>query len=336
MTKNIVGFNKSNESNISKNQNIEPAMILDFIDSKLKKNIQNGGDGYTIDVSKSINGMVGWSRYSFNYAPIIYGDLLPCENKKVLSGGSDTCGCVKQTNEPKSVYELLQQNGGNKIKTNQFDAIQQVGKGLLPLSPNNLINLILLIFLYHSVVDSNVNNKKIKQTIKKGGNNLISIIAPLGRGNLLVLSSLLLLHHFAVEKPSLKKQLKGGNNNIYEQMNKILEPLGLKKGISPILSNIYDGFKLNSKNKKEQEGGNILKSIIAPLGINAFIATGLLLTLKKVLIDQNENKLKKGCYKDKDKDFNKLVNLLGHLSFNAFANEQFIKELFKINKNNSN
>ena len=229
-------------------------MILDFIDSKLKKNIQNGGDGYTIDVSKSINGMVGWSRYSFNYAPIIYGDLLPCENKKVLTGGSDTCGCVKQTNEPKSVYELLQQNGGNKIKTNQFDAIQQVGKGLLPLSPNNLINLILLIFLYHSVVDSNVDNKKIKQTIKKGGNNLISIIAPLGRGNLLVLSSLLLLHHFAVEKPSLKKQLKGGNNNIYEQMNKILEPLGLKKVRKD--GKIY--YQSISKDPRRGEGNKVM------------------------------------------------------------------------------
>ena len=44
---------------------IEPAMVLEYVDKQLKKNIQNGGDGYTIDVNKSINGMVGWSRYSF-------------------------------------------------------------------------------------------------------------------------------------------------------------------------------------------------------------------------------------------------------------------------------
>jgi hypothetical protein len=40
-------------------------------------NIQSGGDGYTIDVNRSIGGLVGRSsRYSFNYAPIYYGDLI--------------------------------------------------------------------------------------------------------------------------------------------------------------------------------------------------------------------------------------------------------------------
>ena len=53
--------------------------------------------------------------------------------------------------------------------------------------------------------------------------------------------------------------------------------------------------------------------------------------MKKLLIDKEVSKVKKGGSK---KDFNKLVNLLGPLSFNAFANENFVKEIFKINKNN--
>lgn len=350
MTNKIIGFNENknyaspledNKNNFLLSKNvIEPAMVLEFVDKQLKKNIQSGGDGYTIDVNKSINGMVGWSRYSFNYAPIIYGDLLenpnPNKGKGCQTGGS-SCGCGSNNsnsnmkNENKSIYDILQQSGGKKLKVNQFDAIQQVGKGLVPLSINGLVNLILLIFLYHSVVDRNVDNKKIKKTIKKGGNDLVSVLAPLGRGNLLVLAALLLLHHFAIEKPKMKKVLKGGDNNIYGEINKILEPLGLKNGVSHILNELYDGFKTKNTKKDEQNGGSILKTIIAPLGTNAFIATGLLLIMKKLLIDKEDSKIKKGGSK---KDFNKLVNLLGPLSFNAFANETFVKEIFKLNKNN--
>ena len=345
MTNKIIGFSENdnysaplqdqqNNFLLSKNE-IDPAMVLNFIDNKLKKNVQKGGDGYTIDISKTVNGMVGFSRYSFNYAPIIYGDLLekPLNGKSCQTGGnnSSSCGCSNSNkNESKSIYDMLQQNGGAKMKVNQFDAIQQVGKGLVPLSINSLISLILLIFLHHSVVDGNVDNKKIKKTIKKGGSDLVSVLAPLGRGNLLVLAALLLLHHFAIEKPKTKKALKGGSD-VYDKMNEILKPLGLKNGVSPILSQLYDGFKTSISKKKEQKGGSILKSIIAPLGTNAFIATGLLLIMKKLLIDKEVSKVKKGGSK---KDFNKLVNLLGPLSFNAFANENFVKEIFKINKNN--
>lgn len=342
MAKKIVGFNELDvnyssplkdkvNNNLLSSKEIHPAMVMDFIDTKINNKIQNGGDGYTIDVSKSVNGMVGWSRYSFNYAPIIYGDLLQNSKKNIQEGGKEGCNCGSNSNNDiKSIYEKMQ-SGGNKMKLNQFDAIQQVGKGLIPLGPNALINLILLLFLYHSVIDGNVDNKKVKKSIKKGGNSLVSAIAPLGRGNLLILASLLLLHHFAVEKPAMKKVLKGGDESVYGQINKILKPLGLKNGVSPILTDLYEGFKEKKINKNNQTGGSILKSIIAPLGTNSFIATGLLLILKKVLLDKTDTKIKTGGSK---KDFNKLVNLLGPLSFNAFANETFVKEIFKLNKNN--
>jgi hypothetical protein len=40
-----------------------------------------------------------------------------------------------------------------KKLNHSFDAIQQIGKGLVPLSMNSLLNLVLLVFFYHSVVD---------------------------------------------------------------------------------------------------------------------------------------------------------------------------------------
>ena len=328
---------------LSKNE-IHPAMVMDFISKKIK---QTGGDGYTIDVNRSIGGLVGRSRYSFNYSPIYYGDLLSNPDKKVSTichshqngqnGGGD-CGCNKNSGNVKesSVNNMLkeylqkQQGGKRNLNHSQFDAIQQIGKGLVPLSINSLLNLIVLVFLYHSVVDKNVDNKKISSKIKKGGNAIYSILAPLGRGNLLVLASLLLLHHFAVEIPKTKKEMKGGNH-IYEKMNDILKPLGMKNGLSVLLSELQSSFSNKKNNSKKQNGGSILKSIIAPLGTNAFIASGLLLIMKKMLIDQStkDKKMKKGGSK---KDFNRLVNMLGPLSLNIFANKEFIQNIYEINK----
>lgn len=330
---------------LSKNE-IHPAMVMDFISKEIK---QTGGDGYTIDVNRSIGGLVGRSRYSFNYSPIYYGDLLSNPDKKVptichshqsgQNGGGD-CGCNKNSGNVKesSVNNMLkeylqkQQGGKRNLNHSQFDAIQQIGKGLVPLSINSLLNLIVLVFLYHSVVDKNVDNKKISSKIKKGGNAIYSILAPLGRGNLLVLASLLLLHHFAVEVPKTKKEMKGGNN-IYEQMNDILKPLGMKNGLSVILNELHHSFsnKKNSMSKK-QNGGSILKSIIAPLGTNAFIASGLLLIMKKMLIDNSEKKSIKTKKGGSKKDFNRLVNMLGPLSLNIFANKKFIQNIYEINK----
>ena len=115
-------------------------------------------------------------------------------------------------------------------------------------------------------------------------------------------------------------------------MNDILKPLGMKNGLSVLLSELQSSFS-NKKNNisKKQNGGSILKSIIAPLGTNAFIASGLLLIMKKMLIDQStkDKKMKRGGSK---KDFNRLVNMLGPLSLNIFANKEFIQNIYEINK----
>ena len=333
---------KDNVDNYLLKKNIHPAETIDFINSN---DIQSGGDGYTIDVNRSIGGLAGRSRYSFNYSPIYYGDLIGSNesvNQGVCGGGSKKtnkqnggdCDCGNKEQPKKSIFDLLKMQSGGSKKLNQFDAIQQIGKGLVPLSMNALINLVLLIFLYHSVVDKSVDNKKIKKSMKGGMMGMQQILAPLGRGNLLVLSALLLLHHFAVEKPKSKKKIMKGGNAIYEKINEILQPLGNKGGISIILSDLYKSFKgielKNNKDNSNQKGGSILKAIVAPLGTSAFIATGLLIVLNKLLLDnKSSSKIKKGGSKQ---DFDKLVNLLGPLSFNAFANENFIQDVMELNQ----
>lgn len=342
----------------------------------IKSPKQKGGDGYTIDVNRSIGGLVGRSRYSYNYSPIYYGDLLQNGGG---NGENSRCSGKKENN----LFSLIKQNGGFQNGGTQIDAIQYLSNTIAPLGSNALISLILLIFTYHYFTK---NGKPVKN--KKGGYDVSSILAPLGKSNLIVLAALLLLHHFAVELPNSKKTLKGGNN-IFNDISNILQPIGLdKNGVSKILINLQQAFSFNknksqnisnnktnnktnsqniSNNKKfnnsknlnislnnvnnnlnfnqqnassnlnyrNKIGGNPLKDIIAPLGTNAFVASGLLVVLAKVLHKDNEisTKTKKG---GSNIHFNKLNNIITPISFSTFANESFINQLLVNHKKSTN
>ena len=246
--------------------------------------ILKGGDGYTFDVNTNIGGLMGRSRYSYNYAPIYNGDLLQ-------NGGKKDCGCSSKVKVEDNLYNMLKQQGGFKTGGNQLDAIQYVSKSLSSLNMNAIISLIGLIFVYEIYT----KNGKMHDTVKSGGSNISQIMAPLGRSNLIVLAALLLLHHFAVEMPENKKKSLKGGNDIETQITELLKPLGVdKNGASSLLTSIKQAFgfknqnnhKITHKNENSKNdftgGGSILKNIIAPLGTNAFIATGLLIILEKV------------------------------------------------------
>lgn len=319
------------------------------------KNKQYGGDGYVINVNESIGGMPGHSRYSYNYRPIFDGELLqnggdgysvdvspidvggqpvirryapldvPIFNGSLLQqNGGSNCGC-DNANDP-FVLDMLNQKGGKKI--NQIHAIKKLSHILSPLTVNSLTKLNIKLFLN----DVTINNDK---KYNHYGGNLEQLIAPLGKNNLLVLSSLLLLHHFAVDSKrgvdSNKKILIGGNSFI-ASISELLLPIEEKKnGTSKILLTLKNAFN----NKKEQEGGNQLKNLIAPFGTDAFIATGLLVILQKFFTDKiKEKKVLIGG--KVDKNFEKLYNLIGPITFNTFAKESFLKKMVINKKNNTN
>ena len=97
-----------------------------------------GGDGYTFDVNRNIGGLMGRSRYSFNYAPIYNGEL--------LQGGGD-CGC--SIKKEASLFNMLKQTGGYQKKNSKLDAIQYVSQSLSQLSAKQLTSVVQLITDYH-------------------------------------------------------------------------------------------------------------------------------------------------------------------------------------------
>jgi hypothetical protein len=77
---------------------------------------------------------------------------------------------------------------------------------------------------------------------------------------------------------------------------------------------------------KVQYGGNPLKDLIAPLGTNAFIATGLLIILEKMFTSRMNN-IKKN--KDNFVGGEKLFNLIAPITFNTFAKKSFLDDFLK-------
>jgi len=320
---------------------------------KLKKNnLKTGGDGYVVNVNEAIGGLPAYSRYSNNYRPVFVGDLLqnggdgysvilndeiggepiykrynyddePIFNGTLLQNGGG-CGCNSNSGvyDP-TIFELIKQQGGKKIKTNkisQFFAIQKISNTLTPLSTNSLIKLNLELF-FNSLSNNKSKSKKVKQL---GGyvSELESIISPLGKNNLLVLASLLLLHYFAVERVYSKDKvivLKGGDKNF---ISNTFESAGLDK----VYNDLFQAFNDN----KKQSGGNPLKDLIAPLGTNAFIATGLLIILEKLFtnkineINSEDNKKKLLIGGKINKKYEELFNLIAPITFNVFAKKSFL------------
>jgi hypothetical protein len=319
-----------------------------------RKQKQSGGNGYTINVNQAIGGMPLHTKYTSNCQPVFEGSLLdnnpnPYDplllNKNIQTGGR------KSTKEDPFLHPVILQKGGNgdTQKISQFQAIKSVANILTPLSPKALLSTSMFIILDEV---SKKNGKKAKQM---GGymDTLTSILAPLGRNNLLVLASLLLLHHFAVKNSKEKKEGKegkdgkdiklklkdskklGGFYDVGSVLSNILAPLGVNTfGSSVILILINEAFKKRkSKLIHQQYGGNPLKSLIAPLGTSAFIATALLVLLQKLFTNKisqvkEKNKDRKKMMGGKlDKKLDSLFNLLSPISFNIFARESFLEKI---------
>ena len=325
---------------------------------KNKQHKQTGGDGYSIDPSSNFYGMPVVNRYTYNDTPVFDGSLLSGGSKKTknisiykflkMQAGGGGCGCDASKTEDPSIFNLIKMSGGMKdYKKTQFHAIKEIASLLVPLSTKSLLSLNSKIFL------NNLSEKKPVKYKQLGGyvDQIESILAPLGKNNLLVLAGLLLLHHFAVDSQKKStKELKGGNP-LTSSLSEILAPLGVNTlGSSLLLILLQKSFvgtksvsresSKNSKNSKILLGGNPLQNLIAPLGNNAFIATGLLIVLERLFV----NKINESKTKDKEKKvliggkvnkkYEELFNLISPITFNIFAKESFLINYAKKNLKN--
>lgn len=150
---------------------------------------------------------------------------------------------------------------------------------LIPMGKSNLIVLASLLLLNNFAC----HKKGSKQV---GGNLIMSeitkILAPLGLNS--AGASIILV---ALSKLYTKKQ-KGGA--ITQNLLKTLMPMGkdvfVSTGILLLLQKMFECKSKKKSSKKKQKGGNLtlmmsqLKELLAPLGVNVFLATSGLVGLK--------------------------------------------------------
>lgn len=303
--------------------------------NKQSKFTLRGGDGYSANPFQPIGGMMSYPRYSNNYRPVFNGELL--HNGGAKKG--EDCGCKKKE---ASIFNLIKQNGGADIT--QVSAISEVGKMITPLSIGGLISVIMVVFLYH------YTNKKPRKGVQMGGytNQLESILAPLGKNNLLVLASLLLLHHFAVmnsksrvaKRGNKLKKIQSGGNIINSILNTLFnfDKKNSNSKNNNIIETINNSFKNDEKdldNDNTQTGGDgLLKSYVKHLGGEAFYANSIFYLLENIfnnkikIINSNNSSDKLKLKNSIIKKNNKLFYVLSPISFNIFGSEDTVQKIF--------
>ena len=319
----------------------------------VNKNTQKGGNvGYSTRLDP-IGGNPVYQGYTTSMMPIYPGELLNNSdfNEGTLTEDLQYFNLIKGGSKKKIM------KGGGPTRMNplgQFYAIKKISLLLVKLSVSELATLVTLIILYlmnrNSEKDCLSRSEKLKR-IRGYFNDFKNTMITLGKNNLIVLSSLLLLHYFAIrnqnkyearsrekapvkiilikKKPEIRK-----GDLLYESLNNILAPSGHNEiGKSKILLALEKAF---AHKKGVQIGGNSIGSLIAPLGANAFVATGLVVLLEQIIkkkfssivTKKAENKKKYGGLLKKK--INKLNDILAPISFSTFLDK------IKISNNNNN
>lgn len=223
-----------------------------------------------------------------------------------FSGGS------KSNRKNKTKNKTKNQKGGQ--------VFQNLANLLMPMGKTQLVSLITLLTLNHFKMYGKMKtyhkSKSVKSKSKsqKGGylGGLERILAPMGHNALVVVLTLLLMDHFISKKN--KSKMKGGAN-----ANDTLSKNEAKK------------LLINSLNTKNQSGGSLWTSIqltVAPMGLNNFTATALLLVLNRLAkVRSTKHKQYGGAY-----IATTLSNILMPLGVNKFLTTLGLVVLVELKK----
>jgi len=316
---------------------------------KIKNKTIGGNIGYSTNLDP-IGGNPSYKGYTTSSMPVYEGELLNNSDltENVLDDDLKYFNIINDSDSSNLIRGGAIGNKRVKEPLGQFTAIKKISLQLVKLSVDELSDLVTLIILHEMSINILMKDKYESKCerlnkIKSYADDFKETMKNLGKNNLIVLASLLLLHHYANEKRMndyinsdkessskiilIKKipEIQTMNRMLYKSANNILN----KYGKEDILGSLERSFSGNPiiKSGKYQRGGNLLSSYIAPLGSEAFVATGLLVLLEKII----KNKFSHITTKRKDnkkkygglvrKKVEKLGNILDPISFSTFINK---------------
>jgi len=259
-----------------------------------------GGDGYSLLPEHPINGQVGFMRYSDNCKPVFPGEILP----KKVGGGSSK----KQNGIISSIFD-------NKITKFKNRNIKDIYKEC-------------------NSDEGDAPKMKGGNLLNEAVNVLSSIIFPMDNNSLIALVVLLITNHFVYLKKTKKstKTKKGGDLTDYFN---IFLPMS-KNNLLTLASILLIHYFVKNKNKKIQKGGALfteISNILAPLGVNQFGTSVILLLLNQAVNFKTAKTPKTPKSKKKGGSFeNPLVELIAPLGLSAFISTgilTILNEIFK-------
>ena len=271
--------------------------------------VQVGGDGYSVLPGRPVGGQPGFMRYSDTCRPVFPGEILP----KKVGGSKKRRGIISSLFEGKkfknkNIREMNGECRDCEVKIPMSggallgEAVTTLSGMLSPMGKNALVSLVVLLFSRHLISSRKMSKKQM------GGNlmDYTKMLLPMTKNSLLALASILLIHHFVKNKH--KKTQRGGT--MMNELGSLLAPLGVNELGSSIIILLLsvavrkgkhkNGSKKGSKKGRHKGGMDIIHPIVelvAPLGISAFVSTGVLVVLERMFkLKRNKimGKLRKG------------------------------------------
>ena len=236
------------------------------------KNMKQRGGGY-VGVSFLPERSIGGMPQRLGFGPMCTPVFVTYPDPLYQAGGGKEkpCDCDEKKTQTTmtetdaqsaSLRELSQMIGGGD-PISQFSTIAATSSIFAPMTINQLISIILLLFRNAYLTRSSASPKKISsshrdrilgggsveppstetvsqegsQEIRGGGSPLpllAPILAPFGPGNLVAIAAILLLHYFATRRERMMKSMKGGSKSmesfksesLFEKEMKIHQMLG--------------------------------------------------------------------------------------------------------------
>ena len=317
----------------------------------MKNKTIGGNIGYSTNLDP-IGGNPSYRGYTSSSMPVYAGELLNNSDitENILDNDLKYFNIINKSDSDNLIRGGA--IGKRRVRVReplgQFTAIKKISLQLVRLSVDELSDLVTLIILHEMSINILMKDKYESKCerlnkIKSYADDFKETMKKLGKNNLIVLASLLLLHHYANEKRMndyinsdkesstkvilIRKipEIQTMNRVLYKSANHILNKYG-KDDILGSLERSFSGDP-NIKLGNYQRGGNLFSSYIAPLGSEAFVATGLLVLLEKII----KNKFSHITTKRKDnkkkygglvrKKVEKLGNILDPISFSTFINK---------------
>ena len=225
-----------------------------------------GGSGYSVMPDQSINGEPGIMRYTDSCRPIFTSKLTGAGKKSKKGIITDLAFHNSERKViSKNIKKVLKEVNKTKSCKKCSFKVYLGGSPIFGavqevgrmISPLTVNALAGMVSLLF--MNEMMRKKKITSKKQLGGTigDYVSMFVPLGKSSLIALASILLLNYYVVKKNSRKHKTHKGGNLIMADVGKLLAPLGVNAFGTSLVLLLLNRCISKKIVKKQQKGGSL-------------------------------------------------------------------------------